>query len=233
MIRSETNDTVGLLLSGGLDSAILLADLLKQGRRVKPFYVDSQLTWQAAELDATRRYLRSVAQSNLESLTVLDLPLADVYGDHWSITGEATPDAETPDEAVFLPGRNPLLIIKVTLWCALNGIGELAVGHLQSNPFADAGDRFFKDFESALNLAVSDQETCGSVRISRPFASLDKRQVMERGRNLPLDETFSCLRPVDRTHCGRCNKCGERQAAFALAEIKDPTRYAFAAALVS
>ena len=68
---------------------------------------------------------------------MLKLPLADIYGDHWSITGRNIPVAGTSDEAVYLPGRNAILIIKAALWCQLHGIKELALATLASNPFKD------------------------------------------------------------------------------------------------
>ena len=101
--RTESK-VVGLLVSGGLDSCILLKHLLDAGRTVKPFYIRSGLWWQDAEQGALGRYLDAVAVRRLEPLAVLELPLGDVYGDHWSITGRDIPAAGTPDEAVYLPG---------------------------------------------------------------------------------------------------------------------------------
>ena len=69
-------EVTGVLVSGGLDSSILLKHLLDVGRRVKPFYIRSGLCWQAAEQEALERYLDAVAVRELEPLTVLDLPLA-------------------------------------------------------------------------------------------------------------------------------------------------------------
>ena len=97
---------------------------------------------------------------------MLDLPLVDVYGVHWSTTGKAVPGAGTPDEAVYLPGRNALLLVKAALWCQLRNVAELALAPLGSNPFPDATDGFFNDFESALNRA-----TGSNLRIVRPLAS--------------------------------------------------------------
>jgi 7-cyano-7-deazaguanine synthase len=213
--------TFAVLFSGGLDSSILLAHLLAQGRRVVPLYVDSQLFWQAQELAAARRFLQAIDQPELAELVVLHLPLADLYGEHWSITGSGVPSAADPDEKVYLPGRNPLLIVKAHVWCRLHGVSELALGALRSNPFADATDDFFAEFAAAMDRAVS-----GSVRIARPLAKWDKGQVMELGRDLPLDLTFSCLAPIADRHCGACNKCGERQAAFRAGGLVDTTGYA-------
>ena len=152
---------------------------------------------------------------------ILELPLGDLYGDHWSVTGDGTPDAASPDDAVYLPGRNPLLMIKAVLWCRMRNVDRLALAVLRSNPFGDAASEFFHDFESALHRA-----TGGWVRIVRPFARFDKRRVMNLGRELPLELTFSCIAPAAGVHCGKCNKCAERSAAFRLIGADDPTRYA-------
>lgn len=211
---------VGLLVSGGLDSSILLGQLLDGGRSVQPFYIDSGLLWQPAELKSLGRYLAAMARPQLRPLVVLDLPLADVYESHWSVTGVGVPDADTSDEAVYLPGRNPLLVIKAALWCRLNGIAELALAPLSSNPFADATPEFFAEFQSALNRA-----TLGDVRLVRPFEGLTKRDVMLLGRRYPLERTFSCIHPCGTLHCGACNKCHERREAFRLLGADDPTVY--------
>jgi len=212
---------IGVLISGGLDSSILVAHLLDTGRRVQPFYVQSKLAWEATELDCLRRFLAAVGRRQLAPLVTLELPLADVYGAHWSTTGEAVPDAASPDAAVYLPGRNALLLIKAVLWCQLHAIDELALAPLRSNPFPDATDAFFDEYQAALNRA-----TGGRLRIVRPFAKLTKRQVMELGRDCPLELTFSCIDPQHGIHCGRCNKCAERREAFRAAGMTDPTQYA-------
>jgi 7-cyano-7-deazaguanine synthase len=65
-----------------------------------------------------------------------------------------------------------------------------------------------------------------TVQIARPFEQLSKIRIMELGRHLPLELTFSCLSPVGSLHCGRCNKCAERRRAFHRAALKDATEYA-------
>ncbi|HEV7223028.1 MAG TPA: 7-cyano-7-deazaguanine synthase [Pirellulales bacterium] len=222
-LKHEVN-AIGLLVSGGLDSSILLEHLLDAGRKVRPLYIRSGLCWQAAEELALKRLLNAVGARRLEPLIVLDLPMADVYGDHWSITGRGIPEAGTPDEAVFLPGRNALLTIKAALWCQLHGINELAIATLDSNPFEDASTAFFSRLEQVFNAMGP------TVRLVRPFADLGKQQVMELGRTLSLDSTFSCIAPHDGAHCGNCNKCAERQEAFRVLGRRDPTQYACAAA---
>ena len=213
--------TTGLLLSGGLDSAILLEHLLRRGERVQPLYIRSRLVWETAEIAALRRYLRAVARPELARLVVFDLPLGDLYEGHWAVTGRGVPDAASADDAVYLPGRNALLTIKAAVWCQLHQVPRLALAVLGSNPFADAGAKFFAPFQRALNRALG-----GTVRIVRPFARLSKREVMRRGQGLPLQLTFSCIAPRGGLHCGCCNKCEERRQAFRLAGLDDPTLYA-------
>jgi 7-cyano-7-deazaguanine synthase len=233
---------VGLLLSGGLDSGILLGQLLRSGRRVQPFYVRCGLVWEEAELRAVRAILQAMREVSplpvregqgvrarpdsantdaVSPLVILEMPLADLYGQHWSLSGQNTPDAASPDEAVYLPGRNALLTLKPALWCALHGIEELALGVLASNPFADATNRFFHAFARALEQAVESR-----LRFTRPLAQLGKKEVMELGRGLPLELTFSCIAPASGLHCGHCNKCAERQHAFHSVGVDDPTQYA-------
>jgi 7-cyano-7-deazaguanine synthase len=213
--------TIGVLASGGLDSAILVSHLVDQGERAQPFYVDSGLHWQRAELAGLKRYLAATAGARLAPLVVLQLPLEDLYAGHWSLRGDRTPDASTPDEAVYLPGRNLLLAIKPALWCQMHGIGRLALGVLASNPFDDASDAFFSSLENVLARLGQPP-----LKIVRPFGKLHKREVMQQGRNYPLELTFSCIAPVGDLHCGRCNKCAERKKAFRDSGVADRTEYA-------
>ncbi len=214
------SDTVGLLLSGGLDSAILLGETLAGGTAVHPLYVRSGLFWEPAELAHLRRFLDALKHPTLAPLEILDMPVSDLYGNHWSLTGRDVPDAASADEAVYLPGRNVLLLAKALLWCHLRRVPELALGVLEANPFQDATPEFFTAFQAVVNQAVDD---CVSVR--RPYAGRTKVEIVRRGSGMPLEHTFSCLRPTAGRHCGRCNKCAERRRAFAAAGISDPTPY--------
>jgi 7-cyano-7-deazaguanine synthase len=223
-LSSGSANALGVLLSGGVDSAILLGDALARGQFVVPIYIRTGCVWQGSELRAVRAYLAAVAHRNLSRLVLLDMPLAELYGEHWSISGRDVPNRRSPDDAVFLPGRNPLLLVKPIVWCQMNGIQQLAIATLQGNPFDDATPGFFARFEDAMSLAGGRR-----VDVLRPFEALSKRSVIRLGQGLPLELTFSCLRPVDGEHCGQCNKCGERQAALAHREGGDPTFYAGAA----
>ncbi len=212
---------LAVLASGGLDSAILLGEALRTHEAVHPLYVRHGLHWEPAELQHLRRFLDAVQCQALRPLHVLEMPVADLYAAHWSITGRDVPDAESPDEAVFLPGRNVLLLAKAILWCHLRDVPAVALAPLESNPFPDATAEFFDGYQDLVNRAVG-----GVVRVLRPYAGLHKTAVMRRGQGLPLELTFSCIRPVGGRHCGRCNKCAERRRAFVDAGLLDRTEYA-------
>jgi 7-cyano-7-deazaguanine synthase len=219
--QDPNRDGVAVLASGGLDSAVLAAEYLGEGRVVQPIYVRFGLAWEEIEETHLRRFLDTLQSSGLRPLVTLALPVADTYGSHWSLSADDVPDADTPDEAVYLPGRNLLLLAKSSIWCALHGYPTIALGTLKGNPFADSSREFFGDVESLVQTAVDHR-----LEIATPFSEFDKAHVLELGRDLQLQHTFSCIDPTAGVHCGRCNKCAERQRAFEEASIDDVTTYA-------
>jgi 7-cyano-7-deazaguanine synthase len=213
---------VAVLASGGVDSAVLVADLSGRGEVVQPIYIRFGLSWEGAEEEHLRRFLDSLPKDcGARPLIALEFPVADVYGSHWSVSGAAVPDEDTPDSAVYLPGRNLLLLAKSSVWCALNDFGVVALGTLKGNPFADSGSEFFDGLASLASLALN-----RPLVVETPFAGLTKVEVLERGRHLALELTFSCIDPQHGEHCGRCNKCAERLRAFSAMGLADRTIYA-------
>lgn len=210
-----------VLVSGGLDSAILLAEMVeKKIPKVYPIFIRCGLHWENTELFYLKKFTNAIKSKNLENLVILDVPVGDLYKNHWSLTAQNVPDLNTPDEAVFLPGRNVLLTAKALLWCNLNKVGSLSLGVLESNPFPDATDDFFRNITDTVNQSV-----LGNVKLIRPYAGMHKTDVLKSGMNYPLEYTFSCIRPINDLHCGKCNKCAERIKGFQQASIKDPTVY--------
>ncbi|MGA8724634.1 MAG: 7-cyano-7-deazaguanine synthase [Acidimicrobiales bacterium] len=212
---------VAVLASGGLDSAVLVADLATSGHQVTPIYVRFGLAWEDVEVAHLERFLASLDGVTVEPLVVLDQPVGDVYGAHWSVTGRDVPDDGSSDDAVYLPGRNLLLLAKSSVWCALNGVPTIALGTLAANPFPDADHAFFGAFSSLAGKALG----C-PLEVVTPFAGRAKDEVVKGGQQFALDLTFSCIAPRDRHHCGRCNKCAERRLAFERLGLEDTTEYA-------
>jgi 7-cyano-7-deazaguanine synthase len=208
------------LISGGLDSAILAHRVLAGGGRVVPLYLRTGLIWEPTELYWVKRLLRALRSPRLAPLVVIDLPLRGLYGAHWSLTGRGIPGRRSADAAVYLPGRNALLLTAAGIACAGRRIRRIAIGTLAGNPFGDATPAFFRRLAACLSGALGHP-----VQIIAPLRRLSKAQLIRAAAGAPLGLTFSCLRPRGRRHCGACNKCAERRRAFRAAGIPDPTRY--------
>lgn len=199
----------------------MLAELAKRYERVHPIFIRGGLAWEAVELRHLQQFLRKAKISRVQALTILDLPARDLYRKHWSTTGRKVPSARTTDEAVYLSGRNLLLLSKAAVFCALHNIDTIAVGSLDHNPFPDATPKFFREFGAVAGEALHSR-----IEVVAPFRKLSKKEVIRRGKSLPLHLSFSCISPKRGLHCGRCNKCAERQQAFLAAGVVDRAKYA-------
>ncbi|RCX30355.1 7-cyano-7-deazaguanine synthase [Thioalbus denitrificans] len=212
---------VAVLVSGGIDSAALAVELAGTHPVVHPLYLRHGLQWEETELAHLRRFLAAAERPALRPVSVLELPVADLYGRHWSLSDGAVPDHSTPDEAVYLPGRNLLFLAKAGVWCERHGVSAIALAPLKGNPFSDNSPEFYAAMERVLELALGFR-----LEILRPYAALTKAEVIRRSSRLPLELTFSCMDPRQGRHCGRCNKCAERHRAFREAGVEDRTEYA-------
>ncbi len=239
-----------VLISGGLDSAVLLGyyanrnhegheDHEESAAHVLPAYVSVGLAWESAERAMLDRLLRTpVFAGHLAPLASVEFTMRDVYAaNHWAIRG--TPPAyDTPDEDVYLTGRNLVLLTKAGVVAAQRKAGRIALGLLAGNPFPDARPSFFLAMEQALSLGLDHQ-----IEIATPFLAWEKEEVIRLAVELgvPLELTLSCMNPVfgqsatgkageagDEelpVHCGLCSKCRERRDAFQAAGVSDPTTY--------
>ena len=217
------NEPVAVLFSGGLDSAVLLAMAAQHGP-VQPIYVRVGLAWEGAELAKAARLFEAQAfGGRVRPLVTLGVDMRDVYpASHWAVRGEA-PGFDTPDEDVYIDGRNVVLLSKASVFMARAKIVRVLIGPLAGNPFPDASRTFFDAMQHALSIGLA-----APIQIEAPLASMHKADVIRRGVELgvPLELTLSCMQPQEDLHCGRCSKCRERRDGFLEAEVADPTAYA-------
>ncbi len=225
---SQTGTAV--LFSAGLDSAVLVAQELEHGT-VWPLYVSVGLAWEVAERAMGARLLAAAPYAgHVAPLADLQFTMADVYPPtHWAIRG-VPPAYDTPDEDVYLTGRNLVLLAKAGVWCAQHRVGRIALGPLAGNPFPDATPAFFASIAETLSLGLAHK-----IEIATPFRALHKEDVVKRGKELgvPFELTLSCMNPQVAprgsagpfAHCGACSKCRERLDAFAAAGLTDPAAY--------
>ena len=218
-----------VLISGGLDSAVLLAHEA-QRTAVVPLYVEVGLAWEGAEKRMLAHLLAApVFQQNMAALQTVTFNMRDVYPPtHWAIRG-VPPAYDTPDDDVYLTGRNLVFLTKAGVVAATHQATRIALGPLAANPFPDATPEFFTAMASALSLGLD-----RPLDVVTPFAHLHKEDVIRLGVSLgvPLDRTLSCMKSSELSpgapplHCGQCCKCRERRDAFAAARVEDPTGYA-------
>src|SRR5260370_1015306 len=218
-----------VLLAGGLDSAVLVADEAARGD-VQPIYVSVGLAWEDAERAMVARLLSSTPLgSRVRPLVSLSVDMRDVYAaTHWAVQGRP-PSYHTPDEDVYLPGRNIVLLGKAGVYCAAANLDRLVLGTLAHNPFPDATPEFRAAMARALSLGLAHD-----LQIDAPYAGSSKAEIVKRGIALGVafELTLSCMSPQftihnrqSAIHCGTCSKCRERHDAFLEVGAHDPTEY--------
>ena len=211
-----------MLFSAGLDSVVLAADALTRGG-VVPIHVAVGFAWEAEELAMAARVLAAPPfAGRIDPLVTLTFDMRDVFpASHWAVRGEP-PAFATPDEDVYIHGRNVILASKAAVYMSREKIERLLLGTLAGNPFPDATPAFFAAMSRALTLGVG-----APIAIEAPFSTRHKSDVIRRGVELgvPFELSMSCMQPRDGRHCGRCSKCRERRDAFRDAGVADPTPY--------
>jgi len=116
-----------------------------------------------------------------------------------------------------------VLASKAAVLCARLKVERLTLGPLAGNPFPDATPEFIAALSHALSLGLG-----RPLDVVTPLVDMHKEDVVRRGLDfgVPLALTLSCMNPQGDRHCGRCSKCRERQDAFRVAGLPDPTEYA-------
>jgi 7-cyano-7-deazaguanine synthase len=213
-----------LIYSGGLDSTVLLYDLLAQGDRVFALTVNYGQR-HAREIESAATICRDAGVPH----EVVDMrSVRSLFGGS-SLTDLSVPVpeghyAENSMKSTVVPNRNMLLLALATAWAITNRAERVAyAAHSGDHTiYPDCRPAFAKAMDQAMRLA--DWQT---VALHRPYVEMTKADLVRHGAelNVPFEQTWSCYQG-EALHCGRCGTCIERREAFYLAGIPDPTPYA-------
>jgi 7-cyano-7-deazaguanine synthase len=218
-----TMKKVVVLLSGGMDSAVLLNQHLHDGDEVRAIGFDYGQRHEC-ELEFAENYA---------AFKGVKFAIADIACMRELLPGSSQTDSkvEVPEgkydedsmKATVVPNRNMIML-------------SVAIGHAIAHKFdavsyaAHGGDHAIypdcrPEFAEAVNACAA---LCDwhKVELIRPFINISKADICKRGYELGVDfvNTWSCYKGED-LHCGRCGTCVERREAFHLAGIADPTQY--------
>jgi 7-cyano-7-deazaguanine synthase len=233
MARSEAQSDNGLavvLLSGGLDSATVLAIAQSEGRRCHCVSFDYGQRHRS-ELDAGGRIAKRAGASH--QIVPLD---AKLFAGS-ALTGAAEVPKDRTDSEIeggipvtYVPARNLVFLSVCTGIAEVLGAGEIFIGvnQLDYSGYPDCRDEFIQAFERAANLATKAGVEGRALIIRTPLINMTKAQIIATGDTLGVDYalTQSCYDPDRRGRaCGRCDSCQLRRKGFAEAGVEDPTRY--------
>lgn len=216
-----------VLLSGGLDSATVMAIARSEGYEL---YAISVAYGQRhmAEIKASADVARSLGARRHQ---VMHVNLNDVGGSALTDTSIDVP--ETPSEGIpitYVPARNTLFLSLALGWAEVVGATDIFIGvnAVDYSGYPDCRPEFVAAFERLANVATRVGIEGGGIRIHTPLIDLSKADIVRIGTQLGVDyaQTVSCYQADDQGRaCGRCDSCRLRRAGFESAGISDPTRY--------
>ncbi|WP_278388688.1 7-cyano-7-deazaguanine synthase QueC [Pseudomonas oryzihabitans] len=216
-----------ILLSGGLDSATIVAMAKAQGFACYTMSFDYGQRHRA-ELQAAERVAR---QLGVVEHKVIGLDLNGIGGSALTDPDIAVP--ETPGEGIpvtYVPARNTVFLSLALGWAEVLGARHLFIGvnAVDYSGYPDCRPEFVEAFERLANLATKAGVEGDTFKIEAPLQFLSKAQIVQAGSQLGVDYalTVSCYQANDEGQaCGRCDSCRLRAEGFKAAGISDPTRY--------
>ena len=216
-----------MLLSGGLDSATVLAIARSEGYETYALSV-SYGQRHAAELKAAERVAQRLGAKTLQRMQV---NLDAVGGSALTDRSIAVPEAPTSGIPItYVPARNTLFLSLSLGWAEVLGATDLFIGvnAVDYSGYPDCRPEFVRAFEVLANLATKAGVEGAQFKVHTPLIQLSKADIIRRGAELGVDfsETVSCYQADDEGRaCGRCDSCRIRRDGFAAAGLADPTRY--------
>lgn len=217
-----------VLLSGGLDSATVLAIARSEGVECFALSVDYGQRHRV-ELQAAARIASGLGAAEHR---VMRVDLGDIGGSALTDSNIAVP--QTPQSGIpvtYVPARNTLMLALALGWAEVLRAGRIHIGvnAVDYSGYPDCRPGFIAAFERMANLATKVAvEGTLQFRIVAPLVSLSKAQIIRRGTELGVDfgMTVSCYQADSEGRaCGRCDSCRLRREGFATAGVADPTLY--------
>ena len=221
-----------VLLSGGLDSATVLAIARSEGYDTYALSV-SYGQRHSAELDAAVRVARHLGAKGRQQMQVnLDAVGGSALTDRSIAVPESDPGSGPTSgiPVTYVPARNTLFLSLALGWAEVLGARDLFIGvnAVDYSGYPDCRPEFVQAFEALANLATKAGVEGARFRIHTPLIQLSKADIIRRGAGLGVDfaETVSCYQAdAQGRACGRCDSCRIRREGFEAAGIADPTRY--------
>ncbi|PKM45920.1 MAG: 7-cyano-7-deazaguanine synthase QueC [Gammaproteobacteria bacterium HGW-Gammaproteobacteria-1] len=222
-----TMQSAVVLVSGGLDSATVLAMARAQGYACYALSFDYGQRHRS-ELAAADRVARSLGA--VEHRT-FPLDLRQFGGSALTDDAIAVPDA--PGEGIpvtYVPARNTVFMSLALAWAEVLGAGDIFIGvnAVDYSGYPDCRPEFIAAFEQMANLATRAAVEGHRLTIHAPLIHMSKAEIIRAGTSLGVDygQTLSCYNPDGRGRaCGVCDSCRLRAAGFAAAGLPDPTLY--------
>ncbi|MEZ5499842.1 MAG: 7-cyano-7-deazaguanine synthase QueC [Steroidobacteraceae bacterium] len=216
-----------VLLSGGLDSATVLALARKGGRECYALSVDYGQR-HASELAAAGRVASALGAVEHRTMRI---DLAGIGGSALTDPAQRVPVAPSAGiPATYVPARNTTMLALALGWAEVLDATEVHIGvnAVDYSGYPDCRPEFIAAFDRLASLATRAGVEGRAIRIVAPLQSLSKAQIIELGTSLGVDYslTVSCYQASHSGEaCGMCDSCRLRQEGFAAASLADPTRY--------
>ncbi|HSW12707.1 MAG TPA: 7-cyano-7-deazaguanine synthase QueC [Solimonas sp.] len=216
-----------VLLSGGLDSATVLAIAREQGYECYALSV-SYGQRHIAELRAADRVVRAQGAAGHQTLHV---NLDAVGGSSLTDTRIAVPETPTTGiPSTYVPARNTLFLSMALGWAEVLEAQDLFIGvnAVDYSGYPDCRPAFIEAFEQLAAVATKAGVEGASFRVHAPLLHWSKAEIIREGTRLGVDYglTVSCYQADESGRaCGRCDSCRLRSEGFAAAGVADPTPY--------
>ncbi len=231
--RTENAPAV-VLLSGGLDSATVLA--LAKTLGYAPYALSFRYGQRhSSELDAAVRVAKSLGAIRHE---IIDLDLRRFVGGS-ALTDDAYAVPTSPGQSdeipiTYVPARNTIMLSVALGWAEALGGRDILFGAnaVDYSGYPDCRPAYVESFEAMANLAtkvgVESHESSTRFRVHAPIIHMSKAEIVKTGISLGVDfsKTVSCYQAnAEGLACGQCESCRLRREGFAAAGVADPTKY--------